>query len=360
MNIPNLSKQFAMFFQRKRNIAPISYNKPSNNKPSVTNNKYSCLMKTNYFLFLLVVLFVSCSSDSDTIHVENIHGENKYVDVNVSFAGMNISMNSDEDEWSGTRATTSEAGVTHIALKVFDSTEKEIYSAAKIKQNDGEDFDKISFSLLPGTYSFVAVAHKSSNPSEPVANIVSKTKATLNRSLAATTFCTVKEVTIGTSSTTPSGGDTNAMNVTLDMGKRINATFRLLITDQTPSDVESLEIILYPNLSETTKFEIDPSTGFALNQYRSKVEYLKSATQSNTFTDQGCVIHSYVRSADDKVDVTINAKSTDGTVLYTQTLSNVSIKPYHYTTATGRFFSVTTNASFEFNVEMGEITIPLR
>lgn len=360
MEPPNILKLFAMFSLRNRNIVPMSYNSPSYNKPLVNNNKNFYIMKTNYFLFLLVVLFASCSSDSDTIQVENIHGENSYIDVNVKFVGMNISMTADEDEWSGTRATASEAGVTRIALKVFDSDDKEIYSTEKTKENDGDGFDKISFQLLPGTYSFVAVAHKASASSEPVANIVSKTEATLNRSIAATTYCTVKDVTISTSSTTTTGSDTEAQDVVLDMGNRVNATFRVLITDQTPSDVESLEIILYPNLSETTTFTINPSTGYALNQYRSKVEYNKSATSNNTFTNQGCAIHSYVKNADDKVDVTINAKSADGKVLFTQTLSDVSIKPYHYTTATGKFFSVTSDASFNFNIGTGEITIPLR
>ena len=355
----NLSKVFEMFFRRHRNFSRRLYNKPSFNKPSVTNNTFYFAMKTNYFLFLLFVLCVSCSSDSDTFHIENIHDKNRYVDVNVSFVGMNISLTSEDDELSPTRATASDVGVTHIALKVFDSTDKEVFSIGKIQQIDGVDFDKISLQLLPGTYSFVAVAHKASETSESVANIVSKTEAVLNRSLAAITFCKVKEITIGTYDTAESG-ETEAVNVVLDMGKRVNATFKVLITDQTPSTVNSLELILYPNLPETNTFTINPSTGFAVKQYRSKVEYSKANTAYKTFTNQGCVIHSYVMNEDDNVDVIINAKSADGTVLYTQTLTNVPIKPYHYTIATGNFFYLNSDASFGFDTEIKEITIPIR
>lgn len=91
----------------------------------------------NYCFFLFVIGILSaCSSESNSVD------ENALVPVQVTFSGLDVSVVPDGSRGSVTRATASEAKVDRIALKIFDTSGKEIYSVVKDNPNE-EGFDKV-------------------------------------------------------------------------------------------------------------------------------------------------------------------------------------------------------------------------
>ena len=168
-------------------------------------------------------LFTSCinqiSDDSES---------DEPVMVHVSFSGFNLSY--DEDDVS-TRsvASASSADVSRIALSVFDSNNDLVYNATRNSSINTEDFDQISCPLVPGNYTFVAVAHKATSDGDQAAVITSPTEATINTAKLSKTFAVVNN------SVTVDAEATN--NVTLAFGKRISSQFQLLMTDDTPDEI---------------------------------------------------------------------------------------------------------------------------
>jgi len=64
-------------------------------------------------------------------------------------------------------------------------------------------------------------------------------------------------------------------------------------------------------------------------------------------------------SAEQQIDVTINALSTTGEVLYTRTLEGVTFRQAYQTTATGTFFSAATAGSMMFDTTLTNEEIAL-
>lgn len=93
----------------------------------------------NYCFFLFVIGILSaCSSESNSVD------DNALVPVQVTFSGLDVSVVPDGSRGLTTRATVSEAKVDRIALKIFDTSGKEIYSVVKDNPNE-EGFDKVKF-----------------------------------------------------------------------------------------------------------------------------------------------------------------------------------------------------------------------
>lgn len=91
--------------------------------------------------------------------------------VEITFGGLDVSVLPESPMNVKSRATTTEAGVTRIALKVFDaSTEKFVTSVEKKKEDDA-DFNHAKLKLRVGNYKLLAVAHEASDVSSPVAYI---------------------------------------------------------------------------------------------------------------------------------------------------------------------------------------------
>ena len=161
----------------------------------------------NYCFFLFVIGILSaCSSESNSVD------ENGLVPVQVTFSGLDVSVVPDGSRGLTTRATVSGAKVDRIALKIFDTSGKEIYSVVKDNPNE-EGFDKVKCLLHVGDYKFVAVAHKAKTAVSKAAVITSPTVATLGETnVPSSVYSKVTDVTIS--------GNTS-QEVKIDFGKRI-------------------------------------------------------------------------------------------------------------------------------------------
>lgn len=272
---------------------------------------------------------------------EPIGNGNEKVTVHVSFSGFNLTY---EEEDATTRAsdkTAADAGVDRIALSVFDSGNKLVYSSKKSASVDTEDFDQISCELIPGDYTFVAVAHKANADSEEAASITSLTEATITTSKVLKTFAVTQAATL-------QEGQTNTVNIAF--GKRITSTFQLATTDDTPDAVTSCELIVNPNLTTTaTSFTFSPSTGLAAAVYQNKTEIKRSDMPNNTFKGVALIVHCYLKESSQNISVTANMKNASGGIVKSMTFNDVPMAPHRITRANGQFFHSSANGSFTFD-----------
>lgn len=284
---------------------------------------------------LALFAFVSCinsiQDDSEVV-------DNEKVTVNISFSDFNLSF--EEDEVTTRASTASDAKVDRISLSVFDGSDQLVYSSKKKSSVDTEDFDSFSCELVPGDYTFVAVAHKANADTDEAATITSPAAATITTGKVSKTFATTKAVTIA-------GGQTN--NVTIDFGKRITSTFQIATTDDTPTNVASCEIIINPSLSTTTAYTINPSTGLATETYQQKVQVLKSEISGGTFKNVNLGIHCFLKDNPQNISVVINMKDASGNIVKTRTFDNVPMAPHRITRAKGNFFPLSASGSFTFD-----------
>ena len=305
---------------------------------TIKNMKNFCYPTCTLFAAIFALsLFTSCinqiSDDSES---------DEPVMVHVSFSGFNLSY--DEDD-AATRSvvSASNADVNRIALSVFDSNNALVYSTTRNSSIDTEDFDQISCSLVPGNYTFVAVAHKATADGDEAAVITSPTVATINTAKLSKTFAVVN------SSVTVDAEETN--NVTLAFGKRISSQFQLLMTDDTPAEVAVCEIILNPSASTTTAYKLNPATGKALNTHQYKLVVTLSTLDNRNLKNQSIGVHCLVTEEEQNMDVTINMKDGSDAVLKTLTLNNVPMAPHRVTQAKGNFFHTSAGTSFTFDTE---------
>lgn len=286
---------------------------------------------------LISVVFVTSCKNNDQL-------PSQMVDVTVSFSGIDIQVTPEDAPMRMPAASdkdADQASVKRIALSVYDSNGSLIASSSQNKDVDATGFGAISLRIPIGSYKFVAVAHTVAATDDPVATINSVSSVSLGSAIVGNpTYMTVQDVTI-------SGNTTQS--VTVDMGTRKNATFTVKVTDATPADVKSLNVIISPASTLYTDLEVDPATGFAKSQW----QFNKTATLTEsitTFTNQKMATPLMLTAATQNLDVTINALDASGQVLYTRTLQNVPFQQGHKTLATGTFFSPDATSSFSFDV----------
>lgn len=301
----------------------------------------------NYCFFLFVIGILSaCSSESNSVD------ENVLVPVQVTFSGLDVSVVPDGSRGSVTRATASEAKVDRIALKIFDTSGKEIYSVVKDNPNE-EGFDKVKCLLHVGDYKFVAVAHKAKTTESKAAVITSPTEATLGETnIPSCVYSKVTNVTV-------SGNTTQSVNI--EFGKRITSSFELNVTDDYPDEIENVEIILNPSKDQAANpYAFNPSTGRAASALTYNASFNRKSFSVESFTGKTLSISLFLTSDEQKIDVTINMKKNDGTILYTRTLKDVTFRQHSSTIAKGTFFSSQVSGSFTFDTtDDTSINIPL-
>ena len=303
----------------------------------------------NYCFFLFVIGILSaCSSESNSVD------ENALVPVQVTFSGLDVSVVPDGSRGSVTRATASEAKVDRIALKIFDTSgKKEIYSVVKANPNE-EGFDKVKCLLHVGDYKFVAVAHKAKTADSKAAVITSPTVATLGETnIPSCVYSKVTNVTV-------SGNTTQ--DVTIAFGKRITSSFELNVTDDYPDEIENVEIILNPSKDQAANpYAFNPSTGRAASALTYNASFNRKSFSVESFTGKTLSISLFLTAEEQKIDVTINMKNSDGITLYTRTLKDVTFRQHTSTIAKGTFFSSQVSGSFTFDTtDDTSINIPLK
>ena len=302
----------------------------------------------NYCFFLFVIGILSaCSSESNSVD------ENGLVPVQVTFSGLDVSVVPDGSRGLTTRATVSGAKVDRIALKIFDTSGKEIYSVVKDNPNE-EGFDKVKCLLHVGDYKFVAVAHKAKTAVSKAAVITSPTVATLGETnVPSSVYSRVMDVTV-------SGNTTQ--DVTIAFGKRITSSFELNVTDDYPDEIENVEIILNPSKDQAANpYAFNPSTGCAASALTYNASFNRKSFSVTSFTGKTLSISLFLTAEEQKIDVTINMKNSDGITLYTRTLNDVTFRQHTSTIAKGTFFSSQVSGSFTFDTtDDTSINIPLK
>lgn len=306
-------------------------------------------MKTinSFVAFLSVMFFGAC-----TANIDDVEASDK-IPVEVTFSGINISVIPDENQVMGTRATTTEAKVTRIALKVFDSNGKEVHSVEKVKKEGDSDFDNVKIPLYTGNYKFVAVAHKARTEESKVAMIESQTKAELNELyVPSLVYSTVQDVTIS---------EKTSQSVVVNFGKRRTASFQFAPTDVCPENVKNVEISINPTKKAAdTPYAFDPSTGYASGDFAYSVTFYPENLKNNTFTGNKLLVSFSPSDEMVQADVCITMRDGDDNLAYSRTLNDVTLKQHCITKAIGNFFQTNVTGNFSFDIENdASIEIPL-
>lgn len=321
-------------------------------KAIVKTLKINIKMEQKIFSFLTCLLalmgFAACSSDSLPIAEENLD----LVPVEITFGGLDVSVLPESPMNVKSRATTTEAGVTRIALKVFDAhTEKFVTSVEKIKENDA-DFDPAKLKLPVGEYKLLAVAHEASDVSSPVAYIETVRTMLLNESKVPRAFYVVGVLVVVK--------DNASQSITINFGKRKSSTFIMKPTDTYPTDVKKVQVEVNPGHTTAT----NPIKFVAAGFTKEELTYVNTVTLPENGSFDGQEIKTNVllptTSVEQKLNVTIKMLGADDKVLYTRTLNNVPFKMGRDTRAEGNFFDSSVTGSFNFDItDEPEVNVPL-
>lgn len=289
-------------------------------------------MNCAYFK-LLIAFSVICGITSCTsIQIEDYAKQDNatdvadVADVTITFTDLDITLVPDL-----TRATASEAKLSRILLTIFDASGNSVYTTTQTSSD--ANFGTISTPLHVGSYTFSAVAVGST---ESTVAIADDATATFSSTPPFATYSTTKEVTIAGNS---------SQEVTMAFGKRITTTLGITITDDTPAEVQKMQIIVSPSASKPTSYSIDPSTGFASDTWR----YERTIEKAKTFTGTKYGLMFFLTSANQQLDFTVNMLSATGEVLYTRTKTGVTFNKSASTNATGTFFSSSSGITFTFD-----------
>lgn len=265
-------------------------------------------------------------------------------EVTINLSGLDFII--EADQAPATRATAAEAKVASIILTAYDNQGNAAFTITQSETDEG--FGIISTKIPVGTYTFVAVAH---GPATSPATISSKTEASFAGYLVNPFYSASQEVVIE--------GNTS-QEVQMQMGKRITTTFGVKITDPTPPEAESLQIIISPSAVKPTAYVFTPATGFATETWRYERTFSKTERNYTTFTDISFNCLAFLTSAEQQLDVQINVLDIQGNVLYTRSKESVTFRQAARTVATGTFFSSSSSGSFIFDTtDNSAINIPL-
>ena len=293
-------------------------------------------------LAAVLILLPSCKNTNSP---EN----NQYVDVTIALSGIDIQITPENAPRHAPMASdknASQAKVKRIALSIYDATTDTLVKSFTETNTDSNFGQDTTLRLRAGSYKFVAVAHGVAATSDPVATINTVSEVSFGSMLVANpTYTTVQNVTI-------SGNTTQT--VTIDMGTRKNATFAVKITDDTPSDVAGIELIVSPTSTAYTDLKVAPSTGFAAAQWKYSKSFTLVGCNITSLTNQTFNVPLMLTAVSQQLDVTINVFDSSNATIYTRTLENVTLQQGHKTLASGTFFSP--EATIGLNFDITEIT----
>lgn len=308
---------------------------------------FSSLLKSCGLLLLLsssLSLLYSCTS----LTIEDVPAteqqQTDLCEVTINLSGLDFIIAPDDAPAS--RATATEAKVASITLTAYDNQGNAAFTITQSATDEG--FGTITTKIPVGTYTFVAIAN---DTSDATVAISSTTEATHSGTVGLGLYSASKQVVIS--------GNTS-QSVQMDMGKRITSSFGVKITDPTPSEVESVQIIISPSAVKPTAYTFNPATGFAADNWRYERTISKTSSNVTTFTNKVLQGHLLLTSPEQQLDVQINVLDTQGNVLYTRSKEGVNFRQATRTIATGTFFSASSSGSFDFDTaDNTAINIPL-
>lgn len=293
-------------------------------------------------VFVFVISFVNLTSCSKIEFSDFMTEEtSQTVDVTVSLTGIDFTI------LPQTRSIVSEAGITRIALKVFDSSGKSVADTCQIASKVGDGFNKLGVQLPAGTYTFVAIAHDATADNIGCATIESSQVVTLPEGIIPTVYSHVEEkVTIANS---------NNQSVVINMGKRINATLRLTSSDIVPDEVARMTVDINHDgvtLSVTNLPQINPSTGFSLENYRfARVFPITEGDLIDVSMNLLLPANEYSFPA------VIQAQNGSNKTItcYTRSFDGVPFQRAYVTNASGQYFRYVNSTSMTFDTTQGTL-----
>lgn len=306
---------------------------------------------TSLSAIVLLLSLNSCTkADLNGLVAEDSNGP---VEVSISLTGVDFTINpatvpeaSTSGQTRASDATPTQAGITHISLVVFKTDGTEAASIMQIASEAGDDFNNLSIQLPAGNYTFVAVAHDASDDNIGCATIESQNSVTLPEKYIPTLYSCVKEVTIS---------NDNNQSVTIDMGKRKNATLRLISTDIVPDEVSRMAVEINPSgitLSATNLPQFNPTTGAPLGDYRFARGLPVTAGETiDVSMNLLLPAESYYSQ------VTVHAQDTSDKNIkdYDRPLENVPFQRAYVTNASGQYFRYVNNSSMIFDITTGTL-----
>lgn len=299
---------------------------------------------------VLLTFFASCTPSSDNIlDIEEIAQNQELYDVSLTFSSSDFTITTRD---ISTRAVTSEIPdhLNRLSLKVFDAGGGVVATLSQKRESlaENEPFGALTLKLPAGDYTFVAVLHElPSNKLELAsASITSPTEATLPSSRIYDTYCCVQSATITT---------TSDQSLTLALGTRINAQFRLETLDAVPADISSIYVIVNPDAAKVPdQPSFNPTTGLASGSWQYGINL--TATSGQAFDRSFSVL----QNADPQTTtVELRPVNTSGQYVtqYQRTLDAVTLQRNYQTHALGYLFGQEMSPSFTLDTALaGDIS----
>lgn len=283
---------------------------------------------SNYFAFAVLIglatTITSCSRDE----VYSV-SEKSRVSLNLRHFGI--------EQNAITRATGTQ-DPHRIVFKAFDSSGKVAYETTQASNQDG--FDNLDFQLLPGEYTFVAVAHDvSAAITDPTiaASITSTSHATMPEALVQDVFNKTMNVTINS-------GESFSADMSLP---RIISSFEIYLNDKVPEGTKMFKIVANTAGSAASgNASFNPSTGLAATDR----QYVKEVDISAGIGIAGNHIglNLFLNADEEDINITASAYDVDGQVIASHTLKDVPMKRNCLTVARGNFFTSGGSGTFSF------------
>lgn len=297
-------------------------------------------LKSSLLIFCTMMV-LSCSQDAEPVSPTT--PSSAMTDVSVKFSGFDVYVTPDVRDYSVTRSTADEVGVTRIALKIIDSEGNTVFSTNQVKGVD-DNFDNIECQLLKGTYKFVAVAHKASDTSSPNAEITSATSASISdKYVPKFLFSKSVDVTISEEST---------QSVSINFGARITSTLAVKPKDDNLDGVEHVQVVVNPAASAASSpYVFDPTTGFIASHLSYTSNYALSDYQNlSSFVGKKLSTQMLLTSETQTADVIIRLYDSNDQLLNSYTVNSVTLNTHGTTTITGYFLRTNVTNSFEFDM----------
>lgn len=310
-------------------------------KPSLSSLPIACGLMLSSSLSLSLLNSCSSLTIDDPVTEQQ---QSDLCEVTINLSGLDFII--DPDDAPVSRATAAEAKVASISLTAYDSEGRVAFTITQAATDEG--FGTITTKIPVDTYTFVAVANDAFDATVAIA---SSDEATYSGTMGFGVYSASQQVVVS---------GTASQSVQMEMGKRITSSFGVKITDPTPSEVESIQIIVSPSAVKPTAYAFYPATGLATETWRYERTISKSDYNITTFTNVILQDHLLLTKAEEQLDVQINVLDADNQVLYTRSKKGVTFRRATRTVATGTLFSASSTGIFTFDTEENTpVNIPL-
>ena len=265
-------------------------------------------------LVLCVILFSACSPSTDEAPMDQKSR------VTVDFSTFQLDV---EDMSRSSRAALSTAA-TRLSFAVFNAKGNLVNA---IHQESKEaNFGRVQMELSSGTYTMVAVAHSGSAD----AIITSATSVELPGTIFTDTFTKVQKLIV------ESNKDCSC-SMTLD---RITSAFILRVTDNPPTTVKEIEVVLNFGGIAPTSLKINPTTGCAENNWK------QNSTIPVESISTGVPIYFIGMNSSAMVMVKAIAKGENGAEIISHLINEIPLARNQKTIASGKFFTPKVSGTF--------------